>query len=166
MGSVFSRLNRAHAGSPGQGGAGRQPRTSALVLEYWSRHPRSPEGERVGSESYRPTGRRSAQSISRNDRLLPRNLKYMRTFAEAWPDEQIVQQVAAQIPWFHNCVILDSVKSPAEREWYIRATIQNGWSPMFWFTRSRAACIAAKARRSRISPAPCRLVNRSSRSRS
>ena len=58
----------------------------------------------------------------------PRNLKYMRAFAEAWPDESIVQQAAAQIPWFHNCVILDSVKSPAEREWYIRATIQNGWS--------------------------------------
>jgi hypothetical protein len=45
-----------------------------------------------------------------------------------WPDESIVQQTAAQIPWFHNCVILDRVKSPAEREWYIRATIQNGWS--------------------------------------
>src|SRR5436190_15817941 len=32
-----------------------------------------------------------------------RNLKYMRAFAEAWPDEPIVQQAAAQIPWFHNC---------------------------------------------------------------
>ena len=37
----------------------------------------------------------------------PRNLKYMRAFAEAWPDEQIVQQLAAQIPWFHNCILLD-----------------------------------------------------------
>ena len=27
-----------------------------------------------------------------------RNLKYMRAFAEAYPDEQIVQQLAAQIP--------------------------------------------------------------------
>src|SRR5437773_7876222 len=27
-----------------------------------------------------------------------RNLTYMRAFAEAWPDEQFVQQVAAQIP--------------------------------------------------------------------
>ena len=57
-----------------------------------------------------------------------RNLKYMRAFAEAWPDEPFVQQVAAQIPWFHNCVTLDSVKNPVERKWYIRATIQNGWS--------------------------------------
>jgi predicted nuclease of restriction endonuclease-like (RecB) superfamily len=37
-----------------------------------------------------------------------RNLKYMRAFAKAHPDEQIVQQAAAQIPWFHNCVLLDS----------------------------------------------------------
>ena len=58
----------------------------------------------------------------------PRNLKYMRAFAEAWPDEQFVQQAAAKIPWFHNCVILDGVKGPAERGWYIRATIHNGWS--------------------------------------
>jgi predicted nuclease of restriction endonuclease-like (RecB) superfamily len=39
-----------------------------------------------------------------------------------------VQQAAAQIPWFHNCAILDKVKKPCEREWYIRQTIQNGWS--------------------------------------
>jgi predicted nuclease of restriction endonuclease-like (RecB) superfamily len=57
-----------------------------------------------------------------------RNLKYMRAFSDAWPDEAIMQQLAAQIPWFHNCVLLDRVKNRAEREWYIRQTIQNGWS--------------------------------------
>jgi len=39
-----------------------------------------------------------------------RNLKYMRAFAEAYPDKQFVQQLAAQIPWFHNCVIMDKVR--------------------------------------------------------
>ncbi len=58
----------------------------------------------------------------------PRNLKYMRAFAQAWPEEPIVQQAAAQIPWFHNCVLLDKVKDPSEREWYVRQTIENGWS--------------------------------------
>jgi len=57
-----------------------------------------------------------------------RNLKYMRGFAVAYPDEAFVQQVAAQIPWFHNCVILDKLKDLVKREWYIRQTIQNGWS--------------------------------------
>ncbi|MFB2974503.1 YhcG family protein [Aerosakkonema sp. BLCC-F183] len=58
----------------------------------------------------------------------PRNLKYMRAFAEAYPDEQFVQQLAAQIPWFHNCILLDKVKDAAERLWYIQQTIQYGWS--------------------------------------
>lgn len=58
----------------------------------------------------------------------PRNLKYMRAFAEAWPDEQIVQQLAAQIPWFHHCVLLDKVKDPKERLWYVQQTIEHGWS--------------------------------------
>lgn len=37
----------------------------------------------------------------------PRNLKYMRAFAEAWPDAEIVQQSVAQLPWGHNVVLLD-----------------------------------------------------------
>jgi predicted nuclease of restriction endonuclease-like (RecB) superfamily len=60
--------------------------------------------------------------------LSPRNLKYMRAFADAWRDGSIVQQAAAQLPWFHNCVLLEKVKDPAERLWYVRQTIQNGWS--------------------------------------
>ena len=60
--------------------------------------------------------------------LSPRNLRYMRSFAEAWPDEAIVQQVVAQLPWGHNVRLLDYAKDPSEREWYVRATIENGWS--------------------------------------
>jgi predicted nuclease of restriction endonuclease-like (RecB) superfamily len=58
----------------------------------------------------------------------PRNLKYMRAFATAWPDRSIVQQAAAQIPWFHNCVLLDRVSDASIRSWYINQTIKNGWS--------------------------------------
>jgi len=32
----------------------------------------------------------------------PRNLKFMRAFAEAWPDSEFVQGVLAQLPWGHN----------------------------------------------------------------
>jgi hypothetical protein len=39
----------------------------------------------------------------------------------------LVQQLAAQIPWFHNCVLLDRVIDPSQREWYIRCTIEQGW---------------------------------------
>jgi predicted nuclease of restriction endonuclease-like (RecB) superfamily len=57
-----------------------------------------------------------------------RNLLYMRAFAEAWPDESIVQQVAAQIPWFHNCVLLDKLDDTSTRLWYAQHAIRHGWS--------------------------------------
>jgi predicted nuclease of restriction endonuclease-like (RecB) superfamily len=60
--------------------------------------------------------------------LSPRNLKYMRAFATAWPGHEIVQQVAAQIPWFHNCVLLDKVKEADLRLWYAQKARLHGWS--------------------------------------
>ncbi len=60
--------------------------------------------------------------------LSPRNLKYMRKFAQIYPDVEIVQQVAAQIPWFHNCVLIDKIADYNERIWYIEQSIRNGWS--------------------------------------
>lgn len=57
-----------------------------------------------------------------------RNLKYMRAFAEAYPDEQFVQRYAAQIPWRHNQVLLDKLKTPEQRLWYAQKSLENGWS--------------------------------------
>jgi predicted nuclease of restriction endonuclease-like (RecB) superfamily len=39
-----------------------------------------------------------------------------------------VQQVVAQIPWGHNVRILDAINDPAEQEWYMRQTVEHGWS--------------------------------------
>jgi predicted nuclease of restriction endonuclease-like (RecB) superfamily len=58
----------------------------------------------------------------------PRSLKYMRSFAGAWPEESIVQQVAAQLPWGHHMVLLDRAKDAPTRLWYLRAAIDQGWS--------------------------------------
>ncbi len=58
----------------------------------------------------------------------PRNLKYMRAFAEAYPDEPFVQAVLAQITWYHNIAILEKIAAPKQREWYIRQTVEHGWS--------------------------------------
>lgn len=57
-----------------------------------------------------------------------RNLKYMAKFAEEYPDKEFVQTVSAQIPWSHNCAIMDKVKDTETRKWYINKTIENGWS--------------------------------------
>ena len=57
-----------------------------------------------------------------------RNLKYMAKFAQTYPDREFVQTVSTQIPWSHNISILDKVKDPEERIWYIQKTRENGWS--------------------------------------
>lgn len=56
------------------------------------------------------------------------NLLYMRAFAKAYPEEQIVQRIAGQIPWRHNQVLLDKLKNMAERLWYAQQSLENGWS--------------------------------------
>jgi len=59
--------------------------------------------------------------------LSPRNLGYMRSFAAAWPDRQIVQQAVAQFPWSHNVVLLDKVGDAETRLWYARKAREEGW---------------------------------------
>lgn len=56
------------------------------------------------------------------------NLMNMKSFAESWPDNQIVQQLVGQLPWGHNIRIIQKIKDKEQREWYVQQTIQNGWS--------------------------------------
>jgi len=58
----------------------------------------------------------------------PRNLKYMRALASAYPEVEFVQQVVAQIPWGHNLLLLNKLKQHELREWYARRTVEHGWS--------------------------------------
>ena len=57
----------------------------------------------------------------------PRNLVYMQTLAGAY-SEEFTQQAVARIPWGHNCIILDKIREPTKREWYVRAVMEHGWS--------------------------------------
>ena len=58
----------------------------------------------------------------------PRNLRYMRSFADAWPDEAILQQAVAKLPWGHNVILLDKLDSLEERHWYAQECLEFGWS--------------------------------------
>jgi len=72
--------------------------------------------------------------------ISPRNLKYMRRFAEAYPTfvqvplaqtkvgNAIVQVPLAQLPWYHHITLLDKIKSEEQRILYIKESIKNGWS--------------------------------------
>ena len=58
----------------------------------------------------------------------PRNLKYMRAFAEAWPDSGFVQEVLAQLPWYHQLALLDKLRTDEDRRWYAAKAIDQNWS--------------------------------------
>ena len=60
--------------------------------------------------------------------LSPRNLKYMRAFAEAWPDSEFVQEVLAQLPWYHQLALLDKLATETDRRWYAAKAIEHNWS--------------------------------------
>ena len=102
-----------------------------LVLLYWGigveiSHRQKQEG--WGTKVIENLSRDLKRSFPEMEGFSIRNLKYMKTFAESWPDEQIVQQVVALLPWGHNVRLLDKVSSPEERTWYASQAIQNGWS--------------------------------------
>ena len=55
------------------------------------------------------------------------NLRYMRAFAEAWPDPAILQRVVGKLPWGQSIELL-RVKDATDRLWYAEAALGHGWS--------------------------------------
>lgn len=60
--------------------------------------------------------------------LSARNILSMKLFAEAFPDASIAKQPVSQLPWGHIIRLIQLVKAPAAREFYIREAIAHGWS--------------------------------------
>jgi predicted nuclease of restriction endonuclease-like (RecB) superfamily len=56
------------------------------------------------------------------------NLKYMRLFAESFTKDEISQQAADQLPWFHIVRILTSLKDSTARRFYMQKSLEHGWS--------------------------------------
>jgi len=102
-----------------------------LVLLYWQIG-----NDILAKQSKQGWGARVIERLSQDLRAAfpdmqgfsPRNLKYMRAFAEAWPDESFVQGVLAQLPWYHQLALLDKLPNSDARCWYAAQAIQNNWS--------------------------------------
>ena len=60
--------------------------------------------------------------------LSARNLKYMRAFASAWTDREIVQAPLAQLTWYHHLALIEKLDAKAVRLWYATRTVEHGWS--------------------------------------
>ncbi len=56
------------------------------------------------------------------------NLWRMRFLYLTYKDSPKLAQLVREIPWGQNIVIMQMVKDPKEREYYIRATAEMGWS--------------------------------------
>ncbi|MFO0319753.1 MAG: YhcG family protein, partial [Neisseriaceae bacterium] len=56
-----------------------------------------------------------------------RNLKFMRQFANLYPDK-IGKQPVSQLPWGHIIVLMQKVKDADIREWYVQNALQNNIS--------------------------------------
>jgi predicted nuclease of restriction endonuclease-like (RecB) superfamily len=56
------------------------------------------------------------------------NLKYMRTFAESYSEEEISQRCVDQLPWRHNIVLFTKLKESEARFWYAQKALEHGWS--------------------------------------
>ncbi|KAB7727033.1 DUF1016 family protein [Rudanella paleaurantiibacter] len=60
--------------------------------------------------------------------LSHRNIKYMRQFAAAYPDFTIGQRPVAQLPWSHHLILLEKIKQPETRLFYMAKASEHGWS--------------------------------------
>lgn len=102
-----------------------------LVLLYWSIGKRilaAQEAQGWGSHVVRRLSADLSAAFPGMKGFSPRNLDYMLAFARAWPDEPILQQVVAKLPWGHNLRLIESIDDPQTRLWYAEQSLQNGWS--------------------------------------
>ncbi len=104
---------------------------SELVLLYWQIGREILERQNARGWGGKVTERLSSdlkREFPEMKGFSPRNLKYMRAFAAAWPEIEFVQEALAQITWYHNIAIIEKISDAQIREWYARAAIQHGWS--------------------------------------
>lgn len=58
----------------------------------------------------------------------PRNLQYMTAFAKAGRWHQLRNRLLRSCHWGHITVLLDKLSEPEDREWYVSAAVEYGWS--------------------------------------
>jgi predicted nuclease of restriction endonuclease-like (RecB) superfamily len=124
LGDVLGAVKRAHALLVA--------RSNATVIElYW--HIGQAILDRQIEQRYGTAtiNRLSADLKARypNQRgFSPRNLWYMRAFAAAWPDQDILQQLLQNLGWGQNTILLDRIPDPDTRRWYAERAIADGWT--------------------------------------
>lgn len=102
-----------------------------LILLYWN------IGKRISDEQIiQNYGKSVVEKLSKDLRqefpnakgFSSRNLWDMKRFYEFYNGNIILRQLVAELPWGHNLVILNKIKDIKETEFYLKKSIQFGWS--------------------------------------
>ncbi len=104
---------------------------SALVLLYWDLGKAILDRQAVEGWGAKVIDRLAtdlAEAYPNMKGFSPRNLLFMRSFAEAYPDHEQVKQLVSLLPWGHVIRLLQRIKAPGIRDWYAQAALQEGWS--------------------------------------
>jgi predicted nuclease of restriction endonuclease-like (RecB) superfamily len=104
---------------------------SSMILLYWNignKILKKQQAEGWGAKVIDRLSKDLKEAFPEMHGFSSRNLKYMRKFAECWPDIEIVQRTVAQIPWRSNIILMDKLESKESRLWYAGKLLENGWS--------------------------------------
>lgn len=104
---------------------------SALVLLYWDLGKAILDrqaAEGWGAKVIDRLASDLAEAYPEMKGFSPRNLLFMRSFAEAYPDHEQVKQLVSLLPWGHVIRLLQRIKAPEVRDWYAQVAIREGWS--------------------------------------
>ena len=105
--------------------------TQQLVLTYWQvgrEIVQRQTSEGYGTQVIDGLSTDLKRAFPDSTGFSPRNLRYMRAFAGAWPDVEIVQRSAALLPWRHHQYLLDKLDDSDSRLWYAAQAVEQGWS--------------------------------------
>ena len=102
-----------------------------LIMLYWN------IGKRIADEQIiQNYGKSVVEKLSKDLKqefpnakgFSVKNLWYMRKFYLKYSQNKILQQLVGELPWGHNLVILNKIKDFNEIEFYLKKSIQFGWS--------------------------------------
>lgn len=106
-----------------------------LIHFYWSLGKdivKMKSETRWGSKFYKSLSKDLREQFKDAKGFSPRNIYSMRQFYELFPENEILQQVVAQItmvPWGHIVLLISKVNGDSKKAlFYIQKTIENGWS--------------------------------------
>jgi predicted nuclease of restriction endonuclease-like (RecB) superfamily len=99
-----------------------------MLTLYWNIGKVIIDNTKYGTKFVENLSRDIRSEFPKSEGYSVRNLKYMRKFAEVYPDFQKVQQGVALLPWKNNITLMSKIKDEAKREWYIIKNLETGWN--------------------------------------